>query len=740
MLPIHDLRPQLSRMWREHASLVLVAPTGSGKTTQVPQMLLADDVVGDKLIVVLQPRRVAARSVAARVAFEMNSAPGDVVGYQVRFDERIGPRTRIAFVTEGILLRWLQNDPLLSHVGAILFDEFHERNLMSDVALALCRRIQVRRPDLRLIVMSATLEAEPVARYLGCPILESAGRSFPVEIRYQEWDDDRPVAERAAEATLRLLRESGDADPTAGDVLVFLPGMGEIQRTLDEIRAAWRGGPLALLMLHGELAPREQDRVFAPSDLRRVVAATNVAETSLTIPGIRFVVDGGLARTARYDAARGLDTLHVEPISRASADQRAGRAGRTAPGVCLRLWSQNHHATRPERNTPEVQRTELASTVLLLHSLGVQSVVDFDFLDAPDAHRIAAAEALLEDLGALREGAITEAGRRMLRIPAHPRYARMLLEAESHGCVREVALLTALVGGRDLLLRLNPRDERDRIARRNRASLLRRHDAGSDFFLYARSFEHAERCGFDGRKCAEFGVHAHVAREVAQTRTQMLAVCEEAGLALDPPATLGPQALTAAIARCHLAGFVDHLAVRTSGGSSEFDLAHGRRAELADESIAGSGTLIVASELRELSGRDGSRWTMLRFASAVQADWVRSLAPRGLTTQVDHVFDRLRKRVVAGRVLRFHDLVLAGDRVDELDPRIAASILAEEIAGEMHRLPQWEKIKPLVAHLDPPAVHAALARAFLGATTIGEALRCDVLAALRADHSPQSHP
>ena len=727
MLPIHDLRPQLSLMWREQASLVLVAPTGSGKTTQVPQMLLADGIAGEKLIVVLQPRRVAARSVAVRVAFEMNCAVGDIVGYQVRFDERLGPRTRIAYVTEGILLRWLQSDPLLSNVGVVLFDEFHERNLMSDVALALCRRVQTRRPDLRLIVMSATLEAEPVAQYLSCPILESAGRSFPVDIRYQEWDDDRPVSERAAAETLRLLRDTGGADPTAGDVLVFLPGMGEIQRTLDEIRIAWRGDPLALLMLHGDLAPREQDRVFAPSELRRVIAATNVAETSLTIPGIRFVVDGGLARVARHDPARGLDTLHVEPISQASADQRAGRAGRIAPGVCLRLWSQQNHAARPIRNTPEVQRTELASTVLLLHSLGVQSVADFDFLDKPDARRIAAAELLLEDLGALHDGAITDAGRRMLLIPAHPRYARMLLEADERGCVREIALLAALVGGRDLLLRLHPRDERDRIARRNRASLLKRHDSGSDFFLYARSFEHAERCSFDGRKCAEYGIHAHVAREVAQTRAQLLALCEEAGLALDPPAVLTPEALTQAVARCHLAGFIDHLAVRTSSGSSEFDLAHSRRAELADESVTGSHALIVASELREISNRDGSHWTMLRFASAVQADWVRQLAPRGLSTQVDHVFDRLHKRVVAGRVLRFHDLVLAGERIAELDPHIAAAILAEEVLSEPTRLPQWEKIRPLTASLDPAAVHAALTRAFLGAVTIGEALRRNVL-------------
>ncbi|MCX6017099.1 MAG: ATP-dependent RNA helicase [Chloroflexi bacterium] len=729
MLPIHDLRTQLSRIWREHNSLVLVAPTGSGKTTQAPQMLYADGLCGDKLIVVLQPRRVAARSVATRVAHEMNVTVGDLVGYQVRFDEQLGPATRIAYVTEGILLRWLQSDPLLKHVGAVMFDEFHERNLMSDVALALCRRIQTRRPDLRLIVMSATLEAEPVAHYLGCPILESAGRSFPVDVHYQEWDDDRPIWERASAEALRVLRDTGSDDPAGGDVLIFLPGMNEIQRTLDEIRSVWRGGPLTFLMLHGDLSPHEQDRVFAPSELRRVIAATNVAETSLTIPGIRHVIDSGLVRVARYDPTRGVDTLHVEAISQASADQRAGRAGRTAPGTCIRLWSQKNHAARPARNTPEVQRTELSSTVLLLHSLGVQSVADFDFLDKPDTQRITAAEALLEDLGALHAGAITEIGRRMLHIPAHPRYARMLIEAEAHNCVREIALLAALVGGRDLLMRLHPRDERDRIMRRNRASLLQRRDSGSDFFLYARSFEHAERCNFDGRKCADYGVNAHTARETAQTRAQILALCEEAGLTLAAPTAMSTAAVES-IARCHLTGFVDHLAVRTSSGSSEYDLAHGRRAQLADESIAGNNMLLVASELREIGGRDGEHWMLLRFASAVQAEWVRQITPRGLSTKIEHVYDRLHKRVAAGRVLRYHDLVLAGERVDELDPEIAAAILAEEALSEPTRLPQWEKIRPLAAQMTREQMHTTLTRAFHGAATLGEALRRDVLTTL----------
>lgn len=729
-LPIHALADDLRRTWREHNSLVIVAPTGSGKTTQVPQLLLADGICGDKRIVVLQPRRVAARSVAARVAQEMGVTVGELVGYQVRFDERLGPDTRIAYITEGILLRWLQGDPTLNDIGAVLFDEFHERNLLSDVALALCKQIQVKRPDLKLIVMSATLEAEPVAQYLNCPILESQGRSFPVEIRYQTWDDDRPVWERAAAQVVQVLRDRATASD-AGDLLVFMPGMYEIQRTIDEIRDNWRGEPLALMMLHGDLPPREQDRIFAPSGYRRVIVATNVAETSITIPGIRTVIDGGQARIARYDPARGINTLLIEPISQASADQRAGRAGRTAPGVCYRLWSEKGHAARPPKNIPEVQRTELSASLLLLHAMGVRDVAGFDFLDKPDAQRIEAAETLLDSLGAIDDGAITLIGRRMLRIPAHPRYARMLIEAEQYGCVREVALMAALVSGRDLLMRISPRDERDRIIKRNRESLLRRRENTSDYFLYANSYEFAVNSKFDSKQCYQYGVNAHAAREVAQTLEQLLAICDEAGLTPGAP-PLSQAELAEVLARCHLVGFLDHLAVRAGSGSAEYDLAHGRRGTLADESVVGAHTLIVASDIREVGGRNGNApFTLLSFASAVSTVWIQNMNPHGLTQDIDHVYDRLHKRVIAGRVLRYHDLILGGERVSELDPAAAARILAEELVTELSRHPQWSKLKPRLANKSREQVIDLLAQAFAGASTAADAMKRDLLSVIR---------
>src|SRR5437016_979994 len=423
-LPIWQIHPQTVEALYSGNRLVLVAPTGSGKTTQVPQMLLDAGLAKDKKIAVLQPRRVAARTVAARVAWERGCRPGEEVGYQIRFDDRTSLGTRICYVTEGILLRWLQDDRTLSDVGVVLFDEFHERNLLSDVALALVKQLQrTRRPDLKMAVMSATLDPGPVAEYLGgisstpsttrptkndkaglqpnppgaCPVLISEGQSFPVEVRFLDHKDERPVTEQAADAVERIVN-AGES----GHILVFMPGMAEINATIGCIRAARLNERLAVLPLHGDLPSEDQDLAFEPNALRKVVVATNVAETSVTIDGIRHVVDSGVARVARYDAERGISTLFIEEISRASAEQRKGRAGRTAPGTCYRLWTQSGHLNRPERNTPEIQRSDLAEVVLLLHSLGIRRAAEFDWLDKPDAQAVERAERLLRTLGALR--------------------------------------------------------------------------------------------------------------------------------------------------------------------------------------------------------------------------------------------------------------------------------------------------------------------------------------------------
>ena len=423
-LPIYEIEPDIVARLKTDRRLILSAPTGSGKSTQVPQMLLEHGFLDRGQVVILQPRRLATRLLAARVAEERHSPLGREVGYQIRFENVTSSETRIRYVTEGVLLRQMVQNPKLPGVSALIFDEFHERHLYGDITLARALDLQEReRPDLLILVMSATLNADLLEDYLKpCSILTSEGRMFPVEIRYAaqpSYVSKIPVWEEAAEAFSRYLRSGG-----SGDVLVFMPGSYEIAQTIDALRRCGESKEFVLLPLHGELPPRDQDAAVARYHQPKVVVATNVAETSLTIDGIRCVIDSGLARIPRYDPYRGINTLTIEKISRAAADQRAGRAGRTAPGMCLRLWSEREHGDRPAQELPEVKRLDLAEVVLTLKAADVVDLRKFRWLEPPEERSLAHAEELLTDLGALVAEllSITPLGRRMLAFPLHPRY------------------------------------------------------------------------------------------------------------------------------------------------------------------------------------------------------------------------------------------------------------------------------------------------------------------------------
>src|SRR5665213_1258116 len=512
-LPIYEIENEIVSRLAQDRRLILSAPTGSGKSTQVPQMLLPHDFLRDGQVVVLQPRRLAARLLAARVAQELRVKLGEEVGYQIRFENVTSPKTKIRFVTEGVLLRQMIDDPKLRGISVLIFDEFHERHLYGDITLARSLDLQEQfRPDLNLIVMSATLNAGELEKYLSecrsrgdeaqteksknnqrltssptngfrCSVLSSEGRTFPVEIEYlphRLGANSPPVWEIAAEEFSRYVHSGGE-----GDVLIFMPGGFEISQTLDAIRHSPESKNFILLPLHGELDPRAQDAAVARYAQRKVVVATNVAETSITIDGVRLVIDSGLARVARYDANRGINTLLVEKISQSSADQRAGRAGRTAPGKCVRLWSRAEHDERAPHELPEIRRLDLSEVVLTLKAAGIDDLRAFRWLEKPDEISLTHAEKLLEDLGAIKVGQasslsservsasiensdsvsqnvgrleacptfITAIGRKMLAFPLHPRYARMLLAAQEFGCVRQACLVAALTQGRDLLLR-----------------------------------------------------------------------------------------------------------------------------------------------------------------------------------------------------------------------------------------------------------------------------------------------
>src|SRR4051812_11524477 len=401
LLPIYEIEDALIRRLKEARRLILSAPTGSGKSTQVPQMLLKHGLLERGQAVILQPRRLPARMLATRVAQELNTPLGQKVGYQIRFENVTGPQTSIRFVTEGILLRQMVQNPMLPGVQVLVFDEFHERHLYGDITLARALELQEKeRPDLLIVVMSATLDSDLLENFMKpCATLRSEGRMFPVEISYSKnpsYMEQRPIWDVAANAYAEELRAGH-----TGDTLIFMPGGFEIQQTLEALRNRPEMRDHILLPLHGELSSRDQDAAVAQYRQPKVVVSTNVAETSLTIPGITMVIDSGLARTSKYDPYRGINTLLIEKISRAAADQRAGRAGRTAPGICVRLWTEKEHGERPAQETPEIKRLDLAEVILTIKAFGLENLSTFRWLEPPDAQALRHAEELLTDLGAL---------------------------------------------------------------------------------------------------------------------------------------------------------------------------------------------------------------------------------------------------------------------------------------------------------------------------------------------------
>ncbi|HTL12702.1 MAG TPA: helicase-related protein, partial [Bdellovibrionota bacterium] len=448
-LPIDTSLHEILTLLERNSSLVLQAEPGAGKTTRVPPALLRATWCGDKEVLVLEPRRLAAKLAAMRVAHELGEAPGQTVGYQFRFEKVEGPRTRLRFLTEGLLTRRLLGDPSLSRVAAVVVDEFHERHLVGDVALAALRRLQkTTRPDLKLVVMSATIDIESVSAYLGgCPSLKVAGRVFPVEVEHVPKAVDLPLEVQVKRAALTAL---GRED--AGDLLVFLPGMGEIRRCESALRDADRVSELDALVLplHGDLTRDEQDRAVGPNKRQKIILSTNVAETSVTIPGVRTVIDSGLARVASFSWWSGLPALRLRPVSRASAVQRAGRAGRMAPGRCMRLYTQHDFSTRPPFETPEIRRADLAQTLLelcfLVPGLGVGRAADFEWFEAPGPGAIEAAEKLLYLLGAVEsDGRPTGMGRRMADLGIPPRLARLAIDGARLGRGPEAAAVAAFL-------------------------------------------------------------------------------------------------------------------------------------------------------------------------------------------------------------------------------------------------------------------------------------------------------
>ncbi len=628
--PIAPLLPDIVRRLSDHPRLVLEAPPGAGKTTQVPLALLDESWLQDRKIVMLEPRRVAARAAAGFMARQRGEAVGETVGYRIRFENKVGPRTRIEVVTEGILTRMIQDDPMLEGVGAILFDEFHERHLAGDLGLALALDVQAQlRQDLRIVVMSATLDGEKLARFLDAPRLSSEGRSFPVQVVHFPARREETTEVQAR----RAIEHAVQAHP--GDVLVFLPGQREIAR-VHALLADALPQDIAVLALHGELPVEKQSEALQPDPQgrRRVVLATNVAESSVTLPGVRVVVDSGLAREPSYDPNSGFSRLEVANISQASADQRAGRAGRVAEGWAYRLWPQSQRLD-PQRR-PEIALVELGALALELAAWGSD---DLRFVDAPPPGAMNAARDLLRRLGALAaSNAITPLGKRMLALGTHPRLAAMLLSA-GEGEDRALACdLAALVEARDPL-----RMGGDALAARWRALAA---------FRNGRAPQDANRSGL-----------AAIDAAAKQWRRRV----REASV---PPSSVEAHRLGDVL----MHAFPDRIGFQHPQDARRYLLANGRSARLFDDSALVGEPWIVVSELRH-EARDA---LVQRAAPVDERCLRRDFADRFVTEDTVR-WDASRRALSAQRESRFDQIVFDARPAGRVDPALAAAALTDAV-------------------------------------------------------------
>lgn len=648
--PIDAILPDVLDALRSARTVVVHAPTGAGKTTRLPAALL-DAWPEQGAVWTLEPRRIAARAAARFVGRQRGSAPGDEVGWHVRFEPRFSRTTRLLYLTDGVAVRRLADDPFLEGVQAVVVDELHERSLNTDLALAMLRRIQDEvRPDLRLVLMSATLDTARLASTLGAPVVASEGRAYPVKVHWSSRPDDRHASVRCVEGVRRALREQ------PGDVLAFLPGVGEIHRTQRDLGAV---PDVDILPLYGALPAAEQDRALVPGPRRRVVLATNVAETSLTLEGIHAVVDTGLARFARHDPASGLDRLVLEPISQASSDQRAGRAGRTAPGVVYRLWTERDHRGRPAFDEPEILRADLAGTVLQLRAWGEAHPVDLPWLQPPTAHALDAADTQLRSLGLLDRHGLTPLGLRAVRLPLHPRLGVLVLSAHRQGHPHTGALAAACLAGRDPFRRQvpgrdapvpsTPCDVYDRV-------LAVRARGGPR--LRTRAIEDLDR--------------------IAQ---QILRHLEPAPTPTEPEGRALQRALSEA--------WPDRIALRRAPDSERALLRGGRGVRLTEASGVRDAELFVAVQVDDGPQREG----LVRIASAVDRAWI---VP---TQHTVLQFDPERRQVTAREQTRLDALILHEHAVALRDDDAVHACLLDAVRADPALLP-----------IDDPAVDALLAR------------------------------
>ncbi len=671
-LPIDTIRHELEQAWDLRRNFILRAPTGSGKSTRVPRFLYDWNRFNkDKSIIVLQPRRMAARLLAKRVAEELAEPLGASVGYQIRFDSKVSSKTRIFYVTEGLLLRRLVSGDSMNGVGAILFDEFHERHLEGDICLGLATLRQKEGWAGQIGILSATLETSGLSEYLPeSTVLESEGRQFPVEIKYASGSERLPVWERAADTIKSAIRDGASAD-----FLLFMPGKYEINRSVEAISNLRETRGWDVLPLHGELDANAQDSTVRKGSRPRVIVATNIAETSLTLPAIQTVVDGGLAKMPDFDPRRGVNTLLTTKISRASADQRAGRAGRVAPGRCYRMWSQRDHEHRPAFTEPEIRRLDLSEAILQLAAQELDK--EFPWFEKPPIEAASHARELLRDLGALDTNRITAIGKEMVRYPLHPRFSRMLVAAKQYGCTDLVLASIALSEGRNIILPLS-----DKRKSAERESWWEAAEGVSDLLKSVLVWHRVARAGGDMGFCREWGVHAQSLRQAMRVYQQLDRLVKKDVV----DHTINP----GGFAKSLLTGYADHLGMRIDRGTLRCRMVHNRGGILQRDTVVEDAALFVAAEMEERELK-GEATLFLGGITAIQEDWLEEVFPGELVARDSERLDPVRRRVERVEQVVFRDLVLREKSAGEPDPQRAASMLAKSIHSNGWVLKKWDQ-------------------------------------------------
>jgi len=673
-LPVATQFDEIQRAWEDFRHLAIKSPTGSGKSVGLPLLLTQKKMIKGQILVV-QPRRVAARLLARRVARLYGCAVGEDVGYQVRFENKASPQTKIIYLTDGVLLQKIFSDPTLSRVGLIIFDEFHERSLQVDASFALAKRICLdQRPSLRLIVTSATLELPRIAEYLSdCGSIELFARSFPVEIAHCSPNSRDPIWKQVANHLKKLLRVR------EGDVLIFMDGAYEISRTIREINnSSWSSG-LEVRGLYGEMRVEDQDLALTPSDRRKVIVSTNIAETSITVDGVTIVIDTGRAKKASFDQNRKVNVLLSLPISKSAAQQRSGRAGRTAPGYCLRLWGANEHDRRIEYEQPEIQRLDLSEMCLKLSALGI-NLRSFDWFEPPPEPSLKSAFSALIEIGALTDGAerISEKGIELSQCSLHPRLAQALIEGRDRDCLPAIALTFAMLENRGPLAG-------NRIASDYSERKWCEHREGdviSDLSVLLNAYVYAKAHHFSADRCRNEGIHGLRCMEAEKIATQM---CSQIGY--EEYSFMFPE--NEQYLKVLMETFPENLCLLKSRGRNLYETIHGSRVHLSRNSIIAGAEWVLPLRIIEKS-MNGTVALQMEWVSEIREDWIRDVFGQRISEEKEVFLDLETRKVIRRKYSKYGEQKFAVKESYDISDDEVAHAYANALASGHLTLKNWD--------------------------------------------------